>query len=227
MIPPTERLRDPLPAEPLDVAAEWLAEAFRCRVTPNPNAMTLATSTSDGRPSARVVLCKQIAARPGYVVFYTNYRSRKGRELAGNPYAAAVLHFDTLQCQVRVEGIVERSPSGESDAYFASRALESRIGAWASEQSEPIGSREALHAALTAAERRFGASTTASDPARPDRDVPRPEHWGGYRLWAQAVELWVQGEARIHDRARWSRRLDRLADGRIEPGSWSVTRLQP
>jgi pyridoxamine 5'-phosphate oxidase len=227
MIPPTDRLPDPLPEEPLEIAAAWLAESLRRRAAPNPNAMTLATATRDGRPAARIVLCKQIAARPGYVVFYTNYRSRKGRELAENPYAAAVLHFDPLQCQVRIEGLVECSPPEESDAYFASRPVESRIGAWASEQSEPIESREALQAAVAAAERRFGVA--ASEPARaaaPEPGVPRPPHWGGYRLWGQAVELWVQGRARIHDRARWSRRLERVG-GRIEAGAWTVTRLQP
>lgn len=238
MIPPTERLRDPLPEEPLEAAAEWLAESWRRRGAPNPNAMTLATATRDGRPAARIVLCKEIAARPGYVVFYTNYRSRKGRELAQNPHAAAVLHFDPLQCQVRIEGLVEASAPEESDAYFASRSLDSRIGAWASAQSEPIASREALHAAVTATARRFGAAPgsapTAASGSQPsvaadvaDLNVPRPPHWGGYRLWAEAVELWVQGTARVHDRARWTRRLARLPGGSFEPGPWSVTRLQP
>jgi pyridoxamine 5'-phosphate oxidase len=239
MTTPTERLSDPLPAEPLETAAEWLAESWRRRGQPNPNAMTLATSTMDGRPSARIVLCKEIAARPGYVVFYTNYQSRKGRELAENPRAAAVLHFDPLQCQVRIEGVVEKAPQADSDAYFASRALESRIGAWASAQSEPIESRERLRAAVAAAARRFGLDRYgerlvetpplegASGDAPSGPFVPRPPHWGGYRLWAEAVELWVEGEARIHDRARWSRQLARLAAGHVEPGPWSVTRLQP
>ncbi len=231
---PTERLSDPLPEEPLEAAEEWLAESWRRRGQPNPNAMTLATSTRDGRPSARIVLCKEIVVRPGYVVFYTNYQSRKGRELAENPRAAAVLHFDALQCQVRIEGIVEQTPDTDSDAYFASRSLPSRIGAWASAQSEPIESRERLRAAVAAAARRFGiapgaAGSGAAGPgaAVAEPAVPRPPHWGGYRLWAEAVELWVEGEARIHDRARWSRRLTRRADGGIETGRWSVTRLQP
>ncbi len=215
MIAPAERLNDPLPAEPLDVAAEWLAEAWKLHTEPNPNAMALATSTKDGRPSARIVLCKEIVARPGYVVFYTNYRSRKGRELAENPRAAAVLHFDALHCQVRLEGIVGRASADDSDAYFASRTVESRLGAWASSQSEPIESRERLHATVAEAARRFGTT------------VPRPPHWGGYRLWAEVVELWVQGESRIHDRARWARELTRRADGNFEAGAWTVTRLQP
>lgn len=227
-IPSEERLAGPLPEEPLATAAAWLAEAWRLRAQPNPNAMMLATCTADGHPSARVVLCKEIVPRPGYVVFYTNYRSRKGRELEGNGRAAAVLHFDALGCQVRVEGVVERSPATESDAYFASRALQSRIGAWASAQSEPIASREHLRAAVAAAAQRFGVDpgAAAADAAAEVR-IPRPPHWGGYRLWAEAVELWVQGAARIHDRARWTRSLTRLEDGGMEAGAWSVTRLQP
>jgi pyridoxamine 5'-phosphate oxidase len=215
MIAPAERLNDPLPPEPLEVAAEWLAEAWKLRNQPNPNAMTLATSTKDGRPSARIVLCKEIVARPGYVVFYTNYHSRKGRELAENPRAAAVLHFDALHCQVRLEGIIATAPEADSDAYFASRTVQSRLSAWASAQSAPLESRERLRATVAEAARRFGAA------------VPRPPHWGGYRLWAEAVELWVEGENRIHDRARWSRELMRRGDGHFEAGAWTVTRLQP
>jgi pyridoxamine 5'-phosphate oxidase len=215
MSAPTELLSEPLPREPLTLAAAWLAEAFGARCTPNPNAMTLATSTPAGAPSARVVLCKDIVADPGYVVFYTNYRSRKGRELEENARAAAVLHFDAQHRQIRIEGIVEQAPRADSDAYFASRALESRVGAWASAQSEPLSSRAQLLAAVEQAAARFGTN------------VPRPPHWGGYRLWAEAVELWVEGAARIHDRARWSRVLTRRADGRLETGAWSATRLSP
>ncbi|MGH8217734.1 MAG: pyridoxamine 5'-phosphate oxidase [Steroidobacteraceae bacterium] len=229
-IPSDDRLADPLPREPLETAAAWLAEAWRRHAQPNPDAMTLATSTADGRPSARIVLCKDIVPQPGYVVFYTNYHSRKGGELADNPRAAAVLHFDALGWQVRVEGLVEPSPPAESDAYFASRALQSRVGAWASAQSEPIESRARLRAAVAETARRFGLDPHAADAA-PDAaaevQIPRPPHWGGYRLWAQAVELWVQGAGRIHDRARWTRTLTRLEDGRMQAGAWSVTRLQP
>ena len=221
---PSERLSGPLPAEPLETAAEWLAEAWRASAQPNPNAMTLATSTREGRPSARMVLCKEIVPRPGYVVFYTNYLSRKGRELADNPWAAAVLHFDALHCQVRIEGMVERAPDADSDAYFASRSAASRLSAWASAQSEPIDSRERLHARVAEAARRFSAPAAA---AGTDIEVPRPPHWGGYRLWAQMVELWVEGQNRIHDRVRWSRELRRRANGHFEAGAWTVTRLQP
>jgi pyridoxamine 5'-phosphate oxidase len=224
MVRPGEPLLDPLPAEPLEVAAEWLAEAWRLRAQPNPNSMMLATATRDGRPSARVVLCKEIVAHPGYVVFYTNYHSRKGRELADNPRAAAVLHFDALHCQVRIEGLIEKSSAADSDAYFGSRSVASRLSAWASAQSEPIESRERLRAAVAEAARRFGASLA---PGSAEVPVPRPEHWGGYRLWAEAVELWVEGEGRIHDRARWTRELIRQSGATIKAGAWTVTRLQP
>ena len=161
----TELLSEPLPEEPFATITRWLAEASAKLRQPNPNAMTLATATPDGRPSARVVLCKDIVADPGYVVFYTNYHSRKGRELEGNPRAAAVMHWDSLGRQVRLEGLVDQAPAPESDAYFASRALQSRIGAWASAQSEPVGSRAQLLAAVQEAARRFGVTPGSDAPA--------------------------------------------------------------
>jgi len=214
--PTSEILGNPLPAEPLMLASEWLAEAWRRRLQPNPNAMTLATSTLEGWPSARIVLCKDVVGIPGYVVFYTNFQSRKGLELAGNPRAAAVMHWDHMRRQVRIEGLVETAPAADSDAYFASRTRASRVGAWASAQSRPVASREALMHSVREATERFAPG-----------EVPRPSFWGGYRLWADAVELWVEGDARIHDRARWTRSLQRAAEGSMRPGPWSVTRLQP
>jgi len=214
--PSAEFLGNPLPAEPLMVASEWLAEAWRRRLQPNPNAMTLATATLEGWPAARIVLCKDVVGVPGYVVFYTNFQSRKGLELATNPRAAAVMHWDHMHRQVRIEGLVEPAPAADSDAYFASRARESRIGAWASAQSQPVASREALLAQVHEATERFATGAVA-----------RPSFWGGYRLWAEVVELWVAGQARIHDRARWTRTLARAPDGNMHPGPWSVTRLQP
>ena len=121
MMPSLETLSDPLPAEPLAILEHWLAEAWRHRFQPNPNSMVLATSDARGRPSARVVLCKEVVSRPGYLVFFTNYLSHKGRELAENPRAAAVLHWDQLHRQVRIEGPVLKAPAADSDAYFASR----------------------------------------------------------------------------------------------------------
>jgi len=224
-----ETLPDLLPADPLVVVREWLAQAQAAHIQPNPNSMVLATSSRDGRPSARVVLCKDIVPQPGYVVFYTNYLSAKGRQLKDNPRAAAVMHWDALHRQVRIEGQVVAAPEGDSDAYFAARAWQSRLGAWASEQSEPIGSRAQLLEAVRDTARRFGAPT----PGAPGADdslkvtIPRPPHWGGYRLWADMVELWVEGAARIHDRARWQRTLRALPAGSFKADAWVATRLQP
>jgi pyridoxamine 5'-phosphate oxidase len=224
-----ELLPDPLPAEPLAVVARWLAEAWAARAQPNANSMVLATSTPDGKPSARVVLCKDIVPQPGFIVFYTNYLSTKGRQLKENPRAAAVIHWDALQRQVRIEGPITQAPAKDSDVYFASRAWQSRVGAWASEQSEPIASRALLLDAVQEAARRFGAATPGSPGADDSMraTIPRPPHWGGYRLWADTVELWVQGAARIHDRARWTRSLKKHGDAAFAPGAWSATRLQP
>ncbi|GAC1451731.1 MAG: pyridoxamine 5'-phosphate oxidase [Steroidobacteraceae bacterium] len=223
-----ELLPDPLPAEPLAVVSRWLADAWAAHRQPNANSMVLATSTPDGRPSARVVLCKDLVAEPGYLVFYTNYRSSKGRELASNPRAAAVMHWDALHRQVRIEGLVTLAPASDSDAYFASRSWDKRLGARASAQSEPIASRAALEAAVAEEARRLGTPIpgTAGADANLKISIPRPAHWGGYRLWADTVELWAEGAARIHDRARWTRTLAPGADG-FSPGPWSVTRLQP
>ena len=227
MTPSLETLSDPLPAEPLAILEHWLAEAWRHRFQPNPNSMVLATSDAHGRPSARVVLCKEVVPRPGYLVFFTNYLSHKGRQLAENPRAAAVLHWDHLHRQVRIEGPVLKAPAADSDAYFASRPWQSRLGAWASAQSEPTASREALRQSLAAAAHRFEAPVPGHSTAQElDVLIPRPPHWGGYHLWAESVELWVEGEARIHDRGRWTRTLAPCPDG-FEPGAWKATRLQP
>jgi pyridoxamine 5'-phosphate oxidase len=226
-----EHLPDPLPAEPLVLGAAWLDEAVKLARQPNPNAMVLATVDAAGRPSARVVLCKQIQPVPGVVTFYTNYESRKGRELAANGRAALVMHWDQAHRQLRIAGQVVRSPAAESDAYFASRNWQSRLGAWASQQSQPIGSRAELYKAVARTALRLalpGAPPGDGDEAAPDPGtrIPRPPHWGGFHLWADAVELWVEGSARIHDRARWQRTLTPRAGG-FEPGPWSATRLQP
>jgi pyridoxamine 5'-phosphate oxidase len=216
----TETLPDPLPANPLILASEWLAQARTDAAQPNPDSMVLATVDASGQPSARVVLCKEIAAEPGCILFYTNYQSRKGRELAQNPRAAVVFHWDHRHRQVRAEGRVTPLPDADNDAYFRTRAWQSRVGAWASRQSEPVARRADLAAAVAAVARRFGIAyggPGSEEPAYVGVEVPRPAHWGGYRLDVDSVELWVEGQFRIHDRARWTK----------HGAGWSATRLQP
>ena len=192
-------------ADPLRQFEHWLQQALKAEL-PEPNAMTLATVGADGRPSTRVVLIKAFDARG--IVWYTNYNSRKGRELAGNPFAALQFHWVELERVVRIEGRVEKAGADESDAYFASRPLDSRIGAWASPQSEVIASRTVL---VTNA-----AKVAASHALNP----PRPPHWGGYRLVPDAYEFWQGRKSRLHDRLRY-----RLDAG--EPGNWLRERLAP
>jgi pyridoxamine 5'-phosphate oxidase len=224
-----ETLPDPLPGDPLQVATQWLAQARLDSAQPNPNAMVLATVDSRGYPSARVVLCKQIAPKTGSILFYTNYRSRKGRELADNPRAAVVFHWDHRHRQVRAEGKVAPLSEAENDAYFRTRAWQSRLGAWASQQSEPVESRQALAAAVAREARRFGIAYGGPGSPEPEEisvDVPRPSNWGGYQLLCDAVELWVEGEFRIHDRARWTRDLAQPQEA-AQPTPWVASRLQP
>ncbi|MCC7198997.1 MAG: pyridoxamine 5'-phosphate oxidase [Gammaproteobacteria bacterium] len=230
MKPLAHMLPDPLPADPMPLAATWLSQAWDEQVQPNPNAMVLATADTTGRPTARVVLCKDIVVNPGYLLFYTNYTSVKGRELEFNPQAAAVFHWDVMERQLRIEGRVVHSPASESDDYFASRPWRSRIGAWASQQSQPVANRHAMIEQLRESARKLGAPDpldAPDDDEEPDFHVPRPPHWGGMRLWAEAVELWVEGDHRIHDRARWTRSLVPDDNGVLRPGVWHHTRLQP
>lgn len=225
-----QNLPDPLPLDPMPLASTWFRQAWDEQVQPNPNAMVLATLGEDDRLSARVVLCKEIVPDPGYLVFYTNYDSRKGRDLASWPRAAAVFHWDTLQRQLRIEGEVVRCPPSESDDYFASRPWRSRVAACASRQSEPVASRQALVARWQEEAARLGAPdplTAPDDDEEPDFHVARPANWGGYRLWVDAVETWVEGEHRLHDRARWERKLELQPDGSLHTGPWHHARLQP
>ncbi len=227
----TETLPDPLPDNPLQLAAQWLEQARIDASQPNPNAMVLATVDDRGQPSARVVLCKEIAALEGVIKFYTNYQSRKGRELQANPRAAVVFHWDQRHRQVRAEGFVEPMSALENDAYFESRPWQSRLGAWASQQSQPVESRAALAESVAGTARRFGipyAGPGSPEPESMMTYIPRPANWGGFRLRVDAMELWVEGDYRIHDRARWTRVAG--AAGAASAGAaplWSVTRLQP
>jgi pyridoxamine 5'-phosphate oxidase len=210
-------------------ADAWLKEAMSNAVQRNANSMTLATVGSDLQPSARIVLCKQFVPDPGYLVFYTNYHSRKSVELTENARVAVVFHWDSLGRQIRLEGVAVRSPESESDAYFATREWGSQLGAWGSDQSEPIASRELLIAQVRRRAAGLGleldgdTETLAADPP----GIPRPPHWGGVRIWASAIELWAEGAARIHDRALWQRKLVRTGAHDFSVTPWIGTRLQP
>ena len=225
-----QRLPEVLPQNPMHWAAAWLDEATRQGLQRNPNSMTLATVGEDGQPSARVVLCKAFEPDPGYLVFYTNYLSRKVQELDANPQVAVTFHWDALGRQVRIDGIAVRSPDEESDAYFASRNWGSQVGAWGSDQSAPVASRQALLLQLRERARHLGLNVSDDLQSIENGDravIPRPGHWGGVRIWASAVELWIEGQDRIHDRARWQRSLDRDAAPDFVAGDWKGTRLQP
>ena len=189
--------------DPIEQFQTWLNEAFAAKL-PLPEAMTLATATPDGKPSARMVLLKQVD-HDGFV-FYTNYNSVKARQLDANPYAALVFYWAQLDRQVRVEGSVSKTSAEESRDYFATRPRESQIGAWASEQSETIANRAVLEERALELEKMYF-----------DREVDRPEHWGGYRLKPERIEFWKSRIGRLHDRIVYQRQGD----------SWTITRLAP
>jgi pyridoxamine 5'-phosphate oxidase len=220
----TALLPSPPPDDPVPVAARWLAEVTALGRR-NPNAMALATTDAAGRPSVRMVLLKELAPS-GYAVFYTNYGSRKAAELAATGRAAAVLHWDELGRQVRFEGAVVRSPARESDAYFTSRPWRSQINAWSSEQSRPLADPAELDRRATNKAAELGVYVPGDSPAA-GRRLPRPEFWGGFRLWFDAVELWAEGADRFHERLRYRRELGTGDQHTFHPGRWSWQRLQP
>ncbi|MBK5945007.1 pyridoxamine 5'-phosphate oxidase [Rhodobacter veldkampii DSM 11550] len=196
--------------DPFQLARDWLTEAEGTEVN-DPNAIALATVDAAGLPNVRMVLLKEIegsqAAGDGAFVFYTNYGSAKAREIEANGKAAFVMHWKSLRRQIRVRGLTEREEGPQADAYFASRSLKSRLGAWASRQSEPLSSRMALVGEV--------ARVTASHGPNPKR----PPFWGGIRLVPLEIEFWADGPFRLHDRFRWVR---------DNPGTnWAITRLNP
>jgi pyridoxamine 5'-phosphate oxidase len=208
----TRSLPEPLPSSPLPLVGEWMAEAG-ARVR-GAAAMTLATVDPDGRPSARMVICRGFDLDAGWLVFYSDRDSRKGRALAAHPRAALVFHWEALERQVRIDGPVTVAPETQADAYWRTRPVDARIAAIASEQGQPIASRQALRARVEEVARRVGD------------EAPRPERWVGYRVWAEQVELWVGQPARLHDRAVWMRALAPAETG-FTGGPWRSTRLAP
>ena len=193
-----------LHADPIEQFRRWFEEAVAAGIR-EPNAMTLATATPDGRPSARMVLLKGFDSR-GFT-FYTNYESRKGRQLAENPWAALILFWVDLERQIRIEGRTERATIAESDAYFAIRPQESQLGAWASAQSQVLPDRTRLERRVEELRREYDG-----------QEVPRPPFWGGFRVVPNTIEFWQGRPSRLHDRLRYLRQ---------EQTVWSVERLSP
>lgn len=205
--------------DPFEIARAWLAEAEASE--PNDaNAIALATVDETGLPNVRMVLLKDIEAEgagQGAFVFYTNYDSAKGREIAASGQAAFVLHWKSLHRQIRVRGRVTREDGPVADAYYASRSLQSRLGAWASQQSQPLSGRGALMAEV--------ARVTAAKGPSP----ARPPYWGGFRIHPVEIEFWADGAFRLHDRFRWRRVASGDATGAAEilPTGWAIDRLNP
>ena len=189
--------------DPLALFDEWLAEAREAEVN-DPEAMALATAGADGQPSVRMVLLKD-HGRDGFV-FYTNEQSAKAADLAENPRAGLLFHWKALRRQVRVEGAVERVPGSQADAYFASRARDSQLGAWASDQSRPLGSRATFEQRFNEVKQRYEG-----------QDVPRPPHWGGYRVIPQRIEFWTDRPHRLHERRLFTRQEGGWSEGLLYP----------
>ena len=209
--PRDQSLADPLPADPFSILLRWFVEAQSSGLA-NPDAMTVGTLDERGDPRARTVLCRGVDMQRGALVFYTNRDSAKGRQIAGRARASAVLYWDPLGRQACAAGIVEHTSDAESDAYWSTRPRLSQIAARGSRQSQPIANRAALLEQIDAEARRFGGI----DGTEP---VPRPAHWGGYRIVLDRLELWVASSGRAHDRVLWQREREGTA--------WRAARLQP
>ena len=210
---------------PLLLLQSWFNEAMELDLQPNPDTMAIATSNSQGLPNVRMVLCKEINTEEGYVVFYTNYNSVKSLEIKENPKCSALFHWDKLGYQIRIRGEILQSPDEENDTYFASRHLGSQVGAWASNQSNPVEDREALDDQFKKILDRF--NLTSESITRNEQKIPRPPNWGGYRLWIEEIEFWLNQKDRLHDRLHFRRALTISSEGIETEKNWTVKRLQP
>ena len=204
-----------------------MKEAENKKTQPHPNAITIASADISGKPSARVLLIKDLSLKEGYIVFHTHYGSRKSLEFIDNPWAAGVIHWDHLSRQIRFEGLITKSPDDESDAYFATRDWRSQLNAWTSEQSQPISDYKQL---LDRANRQAKKMNLPKlDSTGPDKDfsVQRPPFWGGFRMWFCSIEFWIARSARFHERILYKRSLKKDDDGGPVTGPWRHQKLQP
>ena len=225
-----DHLPNELPTNPMHWADAWIKEAITNKIQRNPTSMTLVTVDTNSNPSARIVLCKEFVPDPGYLVFYTNYKSRKIKDLERCAQVAAVFHWDALGRQIRIEGLAVFSPVEESDAYFKTRKWGSQLGAWGSDQSKVLESRQALTTQLK--ERATRLNLPVSDDMKTllrteQPTIERPPHWGGIRIWASTIELWIEGQDRIHDRGSWTRKLFKESEYTFNTTPWTGARLQP
>ena len=204
-----------------------MEEARNKGVQPHPNAITIASVDASGKPSARIVLIKDLSLKEGYIVFHTHYKSRKSLEFVGNPWAAGVVHWDHLSRQIRFEGLITKSPDEESDAYFATRDWRSQLNAWTSEQSQPISDRNELLNRANKQAKKMSLPELNSSATDRDFSLQRPPFWGGYRLWFRSIEFWTSKPARFHDRVLYERSLKQVDNRSPHAGSWSHQRLQP
>ena len=216
-----------IPKDPLPIVHAWMKEAENKKTQPHPNAITIASADVSGKPSARVLLIKDLSLKEGYIVFHTHYGSRKSLEFIDNPWAAGVIHWDHLGRQIRFEGLITKSPDDESNAYFATRDWRSQLNAWTSEQSQPISDYKQL---LDRANRQAKKMNLPKiDSTGPDKDfsVQRPPFWGGFRMWFCSIEFWIARSARFHERIQYKRSLKKDDDGGPVTGPWHHQRLQP
>ena len=210
---------------PMEVLNDWMKEVSEAEKQPNPNCFSIATTNQEGSSNVRMVLCREINIVDGYVVFYSNYNSTKAIELAYQPKCSGVFHWDNYGYQIRIKGYALKSPQDESDDYFLSRSLGSQVAAWASQQSNSIGSRKDLESQFDKALKKFNIER--KQLAINDKKLPRPPFWGGYRIWIHQIEIWLNQNDRFHDRLLFQRDLSLKGNAYISTQGWTKKRLQP
>ena len=210
---------------PVFILKEWMNEVVQSEIQPNPTSMSLSTTDSQGCPNSRMVLCKEINEALGYLVFYTNYKSSKSKEIELNNRCSALFHWDTFGYQIRVRGAISKSPEDESNNYFATRDLGSQISAWASNQSQDVEDRKSMDNRFQKIMEKFNIKD--KDLKSSIIKIPRPDFWGGYRIWISEIELWLNQKDRFHDRLFFKRTLIKASSGFKASSDWVVTRLQP